>query len=207
LWTFGPQAGPAVLYWSQLVVLLIVAIALARFAPTPLRWWHWLLLGIGFSTFAWTAFVIVAAWLIVLGLRERSARVVALDRVPFNSVQVLLAVLTVIALLCLVASVPQGLLGQPDMRVAGNGSSAWALRWFADQSGGALPPAGALTLPLWAYKAAMLVWALWLANSLIGWLRWGFHAWMSGGYWKSTPPSPKQTLAERVATERNDART
>jgi hypothetical protein len=60
---------------------------------------------------------------------------------------------------------------------------------------------------LWAYKAAMLVWALWLANSLIGWLRWGFHAWMSGGYWKSTPPSPKQTLAERVATERNDART
>lgn len=207
LWTFGPQAGPAVLYWSQLVVLLIVAIALARFAPTPLRWWHWLLLGIGFSTFAWTAFVIVAAWLIVLGLRERSARVVALDRVPFNSVQVLLAVLTVIALLCLVASVPQGLLGQPDMRVAGNGSTAWALRWFADQSGGALSRAGALTFPLWAYKAAMLVWALWLANSLIGWLRWGFHAWMSGGYWKSTPPSPKPTLAERVATEGNDART
>jgi hypothetical protein len=207
LWTFGPQAGPAVLYWSQLVVLLIVAVALARFAPTPLRWWHWLLLGIGFSTFAWTAFVIVAAWLIVLGLRERSARVVTLDRVPFNSVQVLLAVLTVIALLCLVASVPQGLLGQPDMRVAGSGSTAWTLHWFADQSGGALPRAGALTLPLWAYKAAMLAWALWLANALIGWLRWGFRAWMRGGYWKSPPAPTKATLAERVAAEQNDART
>ena len=207
LWTFGPQAGPAVLYWSQLVVLLVVALALARFAPTPLRWWHWLLLGIGFSTFAWTAFVIVAAWLIVLGLRERSPGLAALDRTLFNSMQVLLAALTVIALSCLVASVPQGLLGQPDMRVAGNGSSAWALHWFTDQSSGALPRAGALTLPLWAYKAAMLAWALWLANALIGWLRWGFHAWMHGGYWKSAPTPAKATLAERVATEQNDART
>jgi hypothetical protein len=207
LWTFGPRAGPAVLYWSQLVVLLIVAIALARFAPTPLRWWHWLLLGIGFSTFAWAAFVIVAAWLVVLGLRERSTRMDGLNRTPFNIVQVLLAALTVVALLCLVASVPQGLLGQPDMRVAGNGSNAWALHWFADQGNGALPRAGALTLPLWAYKAAMLAWALWLANALIGWLRWGFRAWTRGGYWKPAPPPAKATLAERVATERNDAGT
>ncbi|HEY3521698.1 MAG TPA: hypothetical protein VGK80_11755, partial [Rhodanobacteraceae bacterium] len=42
LWTWGPQAGPAVLYWAELIALLIVAIALARFAPTPLRWWQWL---------------------------------------------------------------------------------------------------------------------------------------------------------------------
>jgi hypothetical protein len=80
------------------------------------------------------------------------------------------------------------------------------LHWFADQSNGALPRAGALTLPLWAYKAAMLAWALWLANALIGWLRWGFRAWTRGGYWKAAPPPAKATLAERVATEQNDAR-
>ncbi len=206
LWTWGPQVGPAVLYWSQLAVLLLVAIALARFAPTPLRWWQWLLLGLGFSTFAWTAYVLVAAWLIVLGIRAGSERAVSLARLPFNLMQVALAVLTVIALLCLIASVPQGLLGQPDMRVAGGGSGAWSLHWFADQASGALPRAGAFTLPLWCYKLAMLVWALWLANALIGWLRWGFHAWMRGGYWKSAPASPKATLAERIATEKDDAR-
>lgn len=205
LWTWGPRAGPAVLYWAQLVVLLIVAIALARFAPAPLRWWQWLLLGLGFSTFAWSAFAVVAAWLVVLGLRARSERIETLGRVPFNLVQVALAALTVIALLCLVASVPQGLLGRPDMRIAGNDSSGWVLNWFADQTDGALPAAGAFTLPLWAYKLAMLAWALWLATALVGWLRWGLQAWIRGGYWKSSPAAPKRTLAERVDAKQGDA--
>lgn len=207
LWTWGPQAGPTVLYWAQLAVLLLVAIALARLAPTPLRWWHWLLLGLGFSTFAWTAYVVVAAWLIVLGLRARSEKALALTHTPFNLMQIGLAVLTAIALLCLIASVPYGLLGQPDMRIAGGQSGAWSLHWFTDQSRGALPVAGAFTLPLWCYKLAMLAWALWLANALIGWLRWGFHAWIRGGYWKAAPGSAKATLAERVAAEGDDART
>jgi hypothetical protein len=207
LWTWGPQAGPAVLYWSQLIVLLIVAIALAKFAPAPLRWWHWLLLGLGFSIFAWSAFALVAVWLIVLGLRARSDAYAALTRSPFNALQILIAVFTFIALLCLVAAVPYGLLGRPDMRIAGLGSTSAALNWFADQGHGALPRAGAFTLPLWAYKAAMLAWALWLAFALIGWLRWGFDAWMRGGYWKSAPIAPQATLAERVATDKDHART
>lgn len=207
LWTWGPQAGPAVLYWSQLIVLLIIAIALAKFAPTPLRWWHWLLLGLGFSTFAWIAFVVVAAWLIVVGLRARSERYVALPQAPFDALQILLAAFTLIALACLVAAVPHGLLGRPDMRIDGLGSTAWNLRWFADQSRGALPRAGAFSLPLWAYKLAMLLWALWLANALVGWLRWAFDAWMRGGYWKSGPSPQKPTLAERVTADGDDART
>lgn len=199
LWTWGPQAGPAVLYWPQLVVLLIVAIALARLAPTPLRWWHWLLLGLGFSTFAWSAFAVVAAWLVVLGWRARSDRIHQLTHTPFDVLQVLIAVLTGVALVCLVASVPYGLLGHPDMRIAGVAAGSRALQWFTDRTQGAVPPAGALTLPLWAYRLAMLAWALWLANALIGWLRWGFRAWARGGYWKrddgphapaaSAPPS------------------
>lgn len=205
LWTWGPQAGPAVLYWSQLIVLLIVAIALARLAPTPLRWWHWLLLGLGFSTFAWSAFVVVALWLITVGLRARGERYVAMPRSPFNVLQILLAVFTLIALVCLVAAVPHGLLGRPDMRIDGLGSSAWNLHWFTDQSHGALPQAGAFSLPLWAYKLAMLLWALWLANALIGWLRWGFGAWMRGGYWKSASAGPTVTPMERAAADPDHA--
>ena len=73
LWTWGPTNGPAVLYWSQLVVLLLAAWLLARFAPTPLRFHHWLLLGLGFSAFAWSAYALVVLWLILLGLRARGA--------------------------------------------------------------------------------------------------------------------------------------
>jgi hypothetical protein len=184
LWAWGPGLGPAVLYWSQLLVLLLAAWLLARVAPTPLRFRHWLLLGLGFSAFAWTAYALVVAWLILLGLRARHVPPAGWSALRFNALQAALATLTALALLTLVGAVPAGLLGAPDMHVAGNGSTAWNLRWFADQSGGMLPTGGVLSVSLWFYKLAMLAWALWLANALIGWLRWGFGAWSSGGYWR-----------------------
>jgi hypothetical protein len=189
LWTWGPDTGPAVLYWAQLIVLLIAAWLLARFAPTPLRFRHWLLLGLGFSAFAWSAYALVVVWLVLLGLRGRTA---AASWQPgrFDLMQVALALLTLFALVVLVAAVPGGLLGRPDMHIAGMGSSASQLHWFADRSTDALPAAGVFSLPLWTYKLAMLAWALWLANALIGWLRWGFEAWSCGGYWRRSTPQP-----------------
>ncbi len=190
LWTWGPADGPAVLYWSQVLVLLIAAWLLARHAPAPLRLRHWLLLGLGFSAFAWSAYALVVAWLIALGLRARLRAPEQLSRLRFNLLQLGLAALTALALCVLIGAVPQGLLGLPDMHVAGNGSSAADLRWFADRSHGALPAAGVVSLPLWLYKLAMLAWALWLANALIGWLRWAFDAWTRGGYWRKREPKP-----------------
>lgn len=183
--TSGPTTGPAVLYWSELAVMLLVAWALSRTRRTPLKLWQWILLGIGFSTFSWLALLMVVAWLFALDWRARSAALPS--AVAFNLAQAGLAVLTVAALLCLVAAIPQGLLGTPDMHVAGNQSSAQALRWFADRSADALPQASAISVPLWVYKLAMLAWALWLANAVIGWLRYGFAAWTRDGYWRRTP--------------------
>ena len=190
LWTWGPTDGPAVLYWSQLLVLLVAAWLLARYAPTPLRLRHWLLLGLGFSAFAWSAYALVVIWLIGLGLRARMRAPGQMAVLRFNLLQLGLATLTVLALGVLIGAVPQGLLGLPDMHVAGNGSSAASLHWFADRSSGALPSAGVLSLPLWVYKIAMLAWALWLANALIGWLRWAFDAWTHGGYWRKPAAKP-----------------
>jgi hypothetical protein len=187
LWTWGPTAGPAVLYWSQLIVLLLASWLLARYAPTPLRFHHWLLLGLGFSAFAWSAYALVVLWLILLGLRARGTASTRLSRPTFNLMQLVLAILTLLSLVVLISAVPKGLLGLPDMHVAGNDSSAWQLHWFADQTTDALPTGGVLSVSLWVYKLAMLAWALWLANALIGWLRWGFEAWSSGGYWRHPP--------------------
>jgi hypothetical protein len=143
---------------------------------------------------------VVVAWLILLGLRARAA--VASWRAGwFDLMQVGLALLTAIALAVLIAAVPGGLLVQPDMHVAGMGSSALQLHWFADSSADALPWAGVFSLPLWTYKLAMLAWALWLANALIGWLRWGFDAWTRGGYWRRDRPQPATPPQLPVATE------
>ncbi len=180
--TRGPVAGPAVLYWSELAVLALLAFALGRLRRAPLKTWQWLLLGIGFAAFSWVALLLVVAWLFALDWR---ARVTLRQPAWFNLVQIGLGILTLVALLCLLAAVRQGLLGQPDMAVAGNGSSEHALRWFADRSAGALPVASAWSLPLWVHKLAMLAWSLWLASALVGWLRRGFLAWGEGGYWRS----------------------
>lgn len=117
---------------------------------------------------------LIALWLLCaaplhdwqgLGLRARGVSPARVDASGFNLLQLGLAMLTVLALAVLVAAVSKGLLGVPDMHVAGNGSSAWNLHWFADQSRGVLPGGDVLSLPLWVYKVAMLAWALWLASA------------------------------------------
>jgi hypothetical protein len=79
--------------------------------PTPLRFHHWLLLGLGFSTFSWLALLIVVAWLFALDARGRAGD--ALRTSWFNARQVLLLLFTAVAGLTLFASMGQGLLGTP----------------------------------------------------------------------------------------------
>jgi len=183
--TGGPATGPAVLYWSELAVMLLVAFALSRLPHSPLRLWQWALLGIGFSTYSWIALLVVVGWLFALDWRARGRMPGAAS--PFNLVQIGVAVLTFVALLCLFDSIRHGLLGAPDMHVVGNGSGEQHLRWFADRSADALPVAHAISLPLWSYELAMLAWSLWLASALVRWLRDGFAAWTRGGYWRNEP--------------------
>lgn len=193
LWTHGPRLGPSVQYWPLLLLMLAVALALARTRRTPLKWWHWLLLGLGFSTFAWWGFALVALWLLLLDWRCRfdPQRVSA---AAFQGLQLVLIALSVVAVAVLIVSVPFHLLGQPDMQVAGYGSSAHQLRWFDDAStDGAWFQAGVLSAPLWLYKLAMLAWALWLASALIAWLRWAWRCLSTGGFWRSArEPAPAE---------------
>ena len=185
LGTWGPQVGPAVLYWGELLVMMLLAFLLSRLGRTPLRFHHWLLLGLGFSTFSWVALVVVAVWL--FALHERSKIGENLSWWRFDLIQLTLIGLTAAALLCLLIAVPYGLLGSPDMHVVGNGSSAYDLRWFDDQSGGELPQASVLSVPLIFYRLAMLAWALWLAGAIVGWLRWGWQSMNTGGGWRRRP--------------------
>jgi hypothetical protein len=189
---FGPAVGPAVLFWGELVVAIILAWLLSRWRSASLRFHHWLLLVLGFSTFSWLALVVVVAWLVALDWRAGNAPE---TNWKFNLAQLGLAGLSLIALVCLFASIRNGLLGSPDMVVRGNGSWAGHLQWFSDRSVDALPTASVISLPLWVYNIVMLFWALWLAWAVVGWLRSGFSAWMSCGYWR---PWRKEKAAEQI---------
>lgn len=197
--TWGPPVGPAVLYWGELLVMILVAFALSRSGRTRLKFRDWLLLGFGFSMFSWSALIVVVVWLFAFDWRGRDAQ--PRNGSLFNLSQMGLVLLTLFALASLVSAVPQGLLGSPEMHVTGNGSTAQALQWFADRSANALPRASAISVPLWVYKLLMLAWALWLANALIGWLRDAFAAWTKDGYWRNSPkPVPAaEALQEKPA--------
>jgi len=183
LGTSGPQLGPAVLYWSELAVLILFALILGRIGLAPLKSWHWLLLGLGFSMFSWPALGMVVFWLLACGARERWQTDVNWWR--FNLIQTAVVGLTIIALLYVVTTLPQGLLGTPDMHVTGHGSYGSVLNWFADRSDSVLPSASVLTVPMWIYEALILAWALWLSFALLRWLPWVWQCFSSQGYWRS----------------------
>jgi hypothetical protein len=69
------------------------------------------------------------------------------------------------------------------MHIAGGEGSYGELGWLADRASGVLPQATAISLPMWAYKAAMLSFALWLAWAYIGWIKLAWQALTRGGGW------------------------
>lgn len=177
----GPALGPAVLYWSELIALVIASLILGRVGFTPLRTHHWLLLGLGFSTFSWLAFATVAAWLLAHGTRKLWSQ--GLSRLAYNLSQIGFGLLTLLAFAAILAGIPSGLLGNPDMSVTGFGSTGDRLLWFADKTANALPQATVWSLPLWIYKALILAWALWLSFALVRWLPWVWQCFVARGLW------------------------
>ena len=181
----GPGIGPAILFWAKLVLLIAAAIGLGRLSRLPVSTWQWVLLALGLTQVDWWAAALVVAWFFAIDRRRILATTP--PRWRFNLGQAGLIVLTLIQLGILFSAVQGGLLGRPDMQITGNGSSASQLLWYVDRADAAPGSAWIVTLPLLAYRALMLLWALWLARSLLAWLKWGWNAFASGGLWQRKP--------------------
>ncbi|HET9158819.1 MAG TPA: hypothetical protein VFN91_19250 [Myxococcaceae bacterium] len=194
LWLAGPTFGPAVLFWSVLLVTVLVALGLSRVPHSPLRLAAWILLGVGLTQVSVASAAVVVLWLLALGWREAAGARVR-PWWAFDLMQLGLVVLTGIAAIALFEAVKRGLLGQPDMQIAGNDSGLTSLRWTADRVPGALPRPFVLSVPLLVYRLAMLAWALWLATALLRWVRQGWQAIGTGGLWRSRPPKVVTTPA------------
>jgi hypothetical protein len=180
----GPAMGPVVLFWGLLLVLAGIAVLLGRVRLTPLSTADWLLLGLGLGLAEVWVGLLVAGWLLALGLRRRQDE--QSPRWRYNLIQVGLVVASLAALAGLASAVSQGLLGEPQMQIAGNGSSGGLLHWYQDRGGPVLPQVSVVSVPIWVYRALMLAWALWLAVRLLDWLRWGWEGFASPVLWRET---------------------
>lgn len=198
----GPGIGPAILFWGKLLILLGLAFALGRVLPKrpgfpPLGIRQWMLLALGLTQLPWFATLIVVAWFFAFAWRGQVLPVAPAALAPeaaswrrhsprwgFNLRQLGLVLLTLVMLGILFSAVEGGLLGRPEMQVVGNRSTYATLNWYIDHAAADLPGAWTFTLPLIAWRGLMLLWALWLAWSLLGWLKWAWQALSHGGLWR-----------------------
>ncbi|MBI5896787.1 MAG: hypothetical protein HZB24_12560 [Desulfobacterales bacterium] len=178
----GPRWGPAVLFWSYIVAIVLAALVLGRVTLTPLKTWQWLLLGLGLTQIPAAMALLIIGWLLALGLRQRQA--MPGGWFTFDLIQIGLVLWTVAALVALFTAVQAGLVGQPDMQIEGNDSTNLALHWTQDHIGEGMPQPWVFSLPVWGYRLLMLAWSLWLALALLGWLKWGWRSLTTNGAWR-----------------------
>lgn len=194
LWVSGPKMGPAVLFWGVLLVIVLLSVGLGKIPLTPLRHWQWFLLLVGLSQIPLPAALIVVGWLMLLGWRGGKT---CADDGAFNALQIGLGGMTLFALAVMFFAVSHGLLDDPDMLITGNQSSPYSLNWYQDRSAAQLPTATVISAPLKAYRLLMLAWSLWLAVSLLNWLKWGWGCFSKDGLWRKKPakiePEPPET--------------
>ncbi|PIE67372.1 MAG: hypothetical protein CSA23_04625 [Deltaproteobacteria bacterium] len=183
LFVGGPSMGPAVLFWSYVAVAVLISLGLGRTHVTPLGTRQWLLLTLGLTQIPAPVAILVVGWLMALGFRCR--KTMPRGALSFNLVQLTLAALTLAALAGLYTAIERGLLGIPDMQIAGNHSSHLQLNWTQDRIDTTLPTPWVISLPMWTYRLIMLSWSLWMAFSLVSWLRWGWTCFSKERLWKS----------------------
>jgi len=198
----GPLIGPAVLIWGVLVVVLALAWLAPRGLPGVMGRPAWLILALGVAPVSLWALAVLAGWFGVLEARRRwmahggkGGR-----RWLRIAVQLLLVLWTCFAIAALLDVLRTGLLGYPNLLVAGPGSSSHELAWVSDRFTEHTAGAWVVSAPVWLYRALMLGWALWLAASLLRWVTWAWGAFSTGGAW---PERPRPALA--AAAEESEA--
>jgi len=94
-----------------------------------------------------------------------------------------LVILTIISIGTIIGAVSVGLLGNPDMMIAGNGSYGNFLNWYSDRIFGVLPKPTVISVSIWYYRLLMLLWSIWVAFALIKWLKWAWGVFSQGDIW------------------------
>lgn len=195
----GPLIGPAVLIWGALAVALALAWWAPRGMPGLMGRPAWVLLVLGVAPVSLWALAVLAGWFGVLEARRRWA-----GQGPRGlriAVQLGLMLWTLFAIGALLDVLRTGLLGYPDLLVAGPGSNSHLLNWTNDRFAEHTAGAWCFSAPLWLYRAAMLAWALWLAASLLRWVGWAWACFSAGEAWPGKAAKVAATAVGETVVE------
>lgn len=181
------EAQSVMLFWGSLLLAVVLALAVARSGFTPLSTLDSLLLFVGFSTQS----LFLPLWVCA------AFAMVRLLKPHHRGLQLLRILSVLVAVISLIAAVPLGLLSYPDMHWVQVDGQWQGLRWFSDQVS-QTPSVWAFSLPIWAYKFAMLLWALWLASAMLRWLPWAWQQLTRHGLWPQAAVKSRSTVAPAV---------
>lgn len=178
LWTFGPTIGPAVRFWGLLLGSLIAAAVLAQLRLSPLKSVAWFLMLVGLTQVSLFSALVVIVWFFLFSWRGT----VPWEGRPFlrNLFQLFLIGLTIAFFVIMISLLNEGLLGSPRMFIIGNYSNSKILQWTDPRCVLQLPQPGCITVSIWWYRLLMLLWALWLASSMVRWLPWAWKQFSRG---------------------------
>ncbi|MDF1862051.1 MAG: hypothetical protein P1U87_17675 [Verrucomicrobiales bacterium] len=194
--TDGPLRGPAVRFWAVLAFALVAAVVLSRVPNSPLNIFSWILLMLGLTQIWVSCSLIIIAWLFLLLWPDQKLWK-KISPWKYNVLQVGLIGLTILVIVFFVRIASVGLLGDPEMYIAGVGSSENYLNWFSARTPAELPEPGYWSISIWWFRLAMLLWALWLAYSLVKWLQRGWQNSAKRGHFRSLPKRKTKTIAKR----------
>ena len=170
-------------YWGELLAFILLALLVSRVKFSPLNTLSWIVLGVGLSLSNWGVLMLIALWFASItasGYRSKD-----MSQLSYNTSQLLLYALSVVAIFSLLSVVPISLLSSPSMGVEGNYSYGNHLQWFSDKTNGLLPQVSVLSISTIFYKGIMLVWVIWLSFAFLGWIKWAWKALGKLGYWRS----------------------
>jgi len=181
----GPTIGPAILYYSLLLSLIIGSLILGATYLTPLKWYHWALLCFGISNADLSTTVIIILWFLILGLKSKYLDTLK-NRKSYNFLQIGIVIMSIVSFIALLYAINSGLLGHPDMMISGNNSTNHILNWYQDRIvDNVLPQPLIISVHPFVYRCVMLTWALWLSFNLLKWFKWAWRdCFASGGIWR-----------------------
>lgn len=205
LWLAGPSLGGTVTFWSVLIALLFVAVAVSRIPGIALSTRDAVILTLGATLVHLSALVFVGIWFLAIWLKSRAKQ--EITRPWFYRVgQILFGVFTLLVIYIVVSTIVAALTNEPNMYITGWQSFDQSFVWFSDEMDGRVPSPWVLSLPMWVYFILILVWAMWLVFTLIKWIRVWWQSFKTPVLWVPTNfrerfRRQKQTVATETSTE------
>ena len=126
---------PAILFWSKLILLLLLAIALGRVSWIPVSRWQWVLFALGMTQLSWLMILAIVTWFYAFAYRAR-INVETAKPWQLNLRQMALIIHSMLFFVVVLEIIRGGLLGHPDMQVSGNDSFGNQLNWYQDRIDG-----------------------------------------------------------------------